>query len=107
MIVVMRRGATPQEVDHVIERLHEAGYREQLSTGEETTVIGVIGSGFCPGFAEKLEMLPGGPQPYPITKPYKLPSRDFKPQSSVVQVGALNIGADEYVVMAGPCSVET
>src|SRR5579872_7444495 len=106
MIVVMRRGATQQEVDHVIERLHEAGYREQVSTGEETTVIGVIGSGFAPDFAEKLEMLPGVSATYRISKPYKLASRDFKPQSSVVQVGDLRIGADEFVVMAGPCSVE-
>jgi 3-deoxy-7-phosphoheptulonate synthase len=107
MIVVMRSGATPQEVEHVIERLREAGYREQVSVGEETTVIGVIGSGFPPDFAGKLEMLPGVAQAYRLSKPYKLASRDFRPQSSVVQVGDLSIGADEFVVMAGPCSVES
>jgi 3-deoxy-7-phosphoheptulonate synthase len=107
MIVVMRSGATPQEVEHVIERLREAGYREQVSVGEETTVIGVIGSGFPPDFAGKLEMLPGVAQAYRLSKPYKLASRDFHPQASVVQVGDLSIGADEFVVMAGPCSVES
>jgi 3-deoxy-7-phosphoheptulonate synthase len=107
MIVVMRSGATPQEVEHVIERLREAGYREQVSVGEETTVIGVIGSGFPPDFVGKLEMLPGVAQAYRLSKPYKLASRDFRPQSSVVQVGDLRIGADEFVVMAGPCSVES
>jgi 3-deoxy-7-phosphoheptulonate synthase len=103
----MRSGATPQEVEHVIERLREAGYREQVSVGEETTVIGVIGSGFPPDFAGKLEMLPGVAQAYRLSKPYKLASRDFRPLSSVVQVGDLSIGADEFVVMAGPCSVES
>ncbi len=107
MIVVMRSGATPQEVEHVIERLREAGYREQVSTGEETTVIGVIGSGFPPDFAEKLEMLPGVERAHRITKPYKLASRDFKPMSTVVRIGDLEIGGDEFVVMAGPCSVES
>src|SRR4051794_20727027 len=107
MIVVMRSGATPQEVEHVIERLREAGYREQVSVGEETTVIGVIGSGFPPDFVGKLEMLPGVAQAYRLSKPYKLASRDFRPQSSVVRVGDLSIGADEFVVMAGPCSVES
>src|SRR5215207_6469803 len=107
MIVVMRSGATPQEVEHVIERLREAGYREQVSVGEETTVIGVIGSGFPPDFVGKLEMLPGVAQAYRLSKPYKLASRDFRPQSSVVQVGDLSIGGDEFVVMAGPCSVES
>jgi 3-deoxy-7-phosphoheptulonate synthase len=107
MIVVMRRGATPQEVEHVIARLHEAGYHEQVSKGEETTVIGVIGSGFPPDFAGTLEMLPGVDKTYRISKPYKLASRDFKPQPTVVQIGDLTIGADEFVVMAGPCSVES
>src|SRR5919202_4184050 len=107
MIVVMRSGATPEQVEHVIERLREAGYREQVSTGEERTVIGVIGTGFPPDLAEKLEMLPGVEGAHRITKPYKLASRDFKPVDTIVQVGDIAVGSNEFVVMAGPCSVES
>src|SRR5919202_1673044 len=107
MIVVMQSGANPEQVEHVIERLREAGYREQVSTGEERTVIGVIGTGFPPDLAERLEMLPGVERAHRITKPYKLASRDFKPVDTIVQVGDIAVGSDEFVVMAGPCSVET
>jgi 3-deoxy-7-phosphoheptulonate synthase len=107
MIVVMRTGASPEQIQHVVDRLHEAGYQEQISTGEERTVIGVIGSGFPPDFAEKLEMLAGVEGAHRLTKPYKLASRDFKPRDTVVELGDLRIGADEFVVMAGPCSVES
>src|SRR5581483_784686 len=71
------------------------------------TVIGVIGTGFPPDLGEKLEMLPGVERTHRVTKPYKLASRDFKPVSTVVQIGDLSIGEDEFVVMAGPCSVES
>jgi 3-deoxy-7-phosphoheptulonate synthase len=107
MIVVMSSGATPQQVQHVIDRLHEAGFREQVSTGEERTVIGVIGTGITPELGERLEMLPGVERTHRISKPYKLASRDFKPIDTTVQVRDLTIGGDEFVVMAGPCSVET
>jgi 3-deoxy-7-phosphoheptulonate synthase len=107
MIVVMRSDATPEQIERVIERLHEAGYREQVSMGEERTVIGVIGTGFPPDLPGKLEMLPGVEGVHRITKPYKLASREFKPVSTTVRVGDLVIGADEFVVMAGPCSVES
>ncbi|HLH23751.1 MAG TPA: 3-deoxy-7-phosphoheptulonate synthase [Chloroflexota bacterium] len=107
MIVVMQRGATPEQIEHVIERLREAGYREQVSTGEERTVIGVIGTGIPADLGERLEMLPGVEATHRLTKPYKLASRDFKPVRTVVQVGDLSIGSDEFVVMAGPCSVES
>jgi len=107
MIVVMRNGATLEQIEHVIERLRESGYREQVSTGEERTVIGVIGSGIAPDLGEKLEMLPGVESTHRISKPYKLASRDFKPVNTVVQIGDLAIGSDEFVVMAGPCSVES
>jgi 3-deoxy-7-phosphoheptulonate synthase len=107
MIVIMQSGATPEQVERVIERLREAGYREQVSLGEERTVIGVIGTGFPPDLGEKLEMLPGVERTHRITKPYKLASREFRPISTVVRVGDLEIGGDEFIVMAGPCSVES
>jgi 3-deoxy-7-phosphoheptulonate synthase len=107
MIVVMQSGATPEQVEHVIERLREAGYREQVSTGEERTVIGVIGTGIAPDLPEKMEMLPGVERAHRLSRPYKLASREFKPINTVVQVGDVAIGGDEFVVMAGPCSVES
>jgi 3-deoxy-7-phosphoheptulonate synthase len=107
MIVVMQSGATPEQIEHVIERLREAGFREQVSVGEERTVIGVIGTGIAPDFGERLEMLPGVERAHRLSKPYKLASREFKPLDTVVRVGDLPIGTDEFVVMAGPCSVES
>ncbi len=108
MIVVMRNGATPEQVEHVIERLRESGYREQVSTGEERTVIGVIGTGFPPDLGERLEMLPGVESTHRITRPYKLASRDFHPEDSTVRVNGFSIGAPRnFLVIAGPCSVES
>lgn len=107
MIVVMRSDATPSDLEHVVARLHELGFREQVSTGEERTVIGVIGTGITPELGERLEMLPGVERTHRISKPYKLASRDFKPVDTTVQVRDLAIGGDEFIVMAGPCSVES
>src|SRR3712207_147857 len=84
VIVMMRNGATQEQVQHVLDRLREAGYREQVSTGEEHTVIGVIGTGIAPDLVERMEMLPGVERAARLSKPYKLASRDFKPVNTVV-----------------------
>ena len=106
MIVVMRTEAVETEVEHVLERLEELGLAGHLSEGEERTVIGVVGRTF-PELAEMLETLPGVDQVVPISKPFKLSSREFKNVSSVIEVGGVAIGGGGAVVMAGPCSVES
>ena len=105
MIIVMRHGATNKEVSEVIKRVQDLGYQVHLSRGVERTIIGVIGDE-RPLAAQPLELLPGVEQVLPILKPYKLASRDFHPEDSVISLNGVEIGGKRVVVMAGPCSVE-
>src|SRR5436305_6861642 len=107
MIAVMQPSATAEEVEHVVEVLRLHNLKAQISTGEERTVIGVIGTGFPADLLETLEVLPGVDRVTRITRPYKLASRDFKPASTIVEAGGRPVGGREFVVMAGPCSVES
>ncbi|HEY7066478.1 MAG TPA: 3-deoxy-7-phosphoheptulonate synthase [Chloroflexota bacterium] len=107
MIVVMRPDATRDQIQHVIERVREAGFREKITEGDTLTIIGIIGTPITNEFGEHLEMLPGVERTQRISKPYKLVSRDFQPVDTLVRVGDVAIGRDEFVVMAGPCSVES
>ncbi len=106
MIVIMERRATKQQVDHVVTRVEELGFRAHLSQGEERTIIGVIGDE-RPLSAESLEVLDGVERVVPVLQPFKLASRDFKPDNTVVRVANAGIGSDEIVVIAGPCAVES
>ncbi len=107
MIVVMHSDATSENVEHVVDVLKIHGLKAHISSGEERTVIGVIGTGFPPDLLEAIEVLPGVDRATRITRPYKLTSREFRPINTVVQVGSVRIGGPEFVVMAGPCSVES
>jgi 3-deoxy-7-phosphoheptulonate synthase len=105
MIVVMKLGSSDEEVAGVIKRIEAAGLREHLSQGVERTIIGVLGQPVAE-LRDMLEMLPGVDEVIPVSKPYKLCSREFHPQDTTVRVGGITIGGNEIVVMAGPCAVE-
>lgn len=108
MIVVMQSGATSEQIEGVVHRLREEGLRAQISWGEERTVVGVLGTGFPPELQQSLEVLAGVEQVTRISRPFKLASRDFKPIDTVVPVGNVAVsGSGGFVVMAGPCSVES
>jgi len=108
MIVVMSKDCGDKEAAEVIRRLEAAGLTAHLSRGVERTVIGVLGtSPALPELRDTLQVLPGVEQVVPITKPYKLSSREFQPENTVIKLGEHSIGGDELVVMAGPCAVET
>jgi 3-deoxy-7-phosphoheptulonate synthase len=107
MIAVMHPSASTEDVEHVVEVLRLHGLKAQISKGEERTVIGVIGTGFPDDLLETLEVLPGVDRVTRITRPYKLASRDFKPMDTLVSAGGQIIGGPDFVVMAGPCSVES
>src|SRR5215208_1192627 len=107
MIVVMRSHAEQNEVQGVVHRLEELGLGAHISGGEERTVIGVIGVGFSPDLPALMELLPGVDHVTRITRPYKLASSEFRPTPTVVRVGDVTFGSDEFIVMAGPCSVES
>ena len=106
MVVVMRERATDDQVQRVIAQLVEMGFDVHRSTGALRTVIGAVG-GNREGDPRLIEMLEGVQEVLRITEPYKLASRTFKPENSVISIGDLRIGGDEVVVMAGPCSAET
>src|SRR5947209_1464566 len=106
MIVIMERRATRNQVEHVVSRVEELGFRAHLSEGEERTIIGVIGDE-RPLAVEVLEVLDGVERVVPVLQPFKLASRDFKPDNTVVRVGTAGVGSDEVVVIAGPCAVES
>jgi 3-deoxy-7-phosphoheptulonate synthase len=105
MVVVMQERATEEQVDAVIARLIELGMDVHRSSGATRTVLGVVGANkIDPGL---IGILDGVHEVLRISEPYKLASRTFKPEDTVVTVGDVRIGGDEVVVMAGPCSAET
>ena len=105
MIIIMRKACTPEELAGVQRRIESHGLKPHLSEGVERTVVGVLGQTFRE-LKDELEVLPGVVEVVPISKPYKLSSREFKNEDTVVRVGNVTIGGDELVVMAGPCAVE-
>ena len=107
MIISMRPHATREEIDHVCERIREFGYKVHSIEGEERVVIGVVGVGDVTGCLESIESAPGVESAMRISAPYKFVSREFKKDDSVIKVNGLDIGGEEFVVMAGPCSVES
>ena len=106
MIISMRPHATREEIDHVCERIREFGYKVHSIEGEERVVIGVVGMGDVTACLESLEATPGVESAMRISAPYKFVSREFKKEHSVIRVNGLDVGGDEFIVMAGPCSVE-
>jgi 3-deoxy-7-phosphoheptulonate synthase len=109
MIVVLQENASPEQIQSVQDRLHEAGYGTHLSRGEERTLVGAVGES-PPGkeaLMSSLETLPYVERVIPVTKPYKLAMRTFRPEGTCFTVRGVRIGGGGTVVMAGPCSVET
>jgi 3-deoxy-7-phosphoheptulonate synthase len=106
MIIVLRPDSTSQQIDHVLERIHELGFKPHISRGEVRTIIGVIGDENKLQ-AEPLAAIPGVEQVLPILKPFKLASREFRSADTVVQVGSVRIGGGALAMIAGPCAVES
>lgn len=107
MIINMREHATEEEIQHVIDRVKEAGYQAHVTRGEERTIVAAVGSGGRRHELEALAAAAGVTEVVPIAQPFKLVSRQVKPQRSTINVGGVVIGDGTFVVMAGPCSVES
>lgn len=105
MVIVMQRGASEAQIKQVTERLVRDGFDVHRSDGVERTVLGVVGGKIVD--SRDYELLDGVKEVVRITQPYKLCSRTFKPEGTVVRVGDVEIGGDKVVVMAGPCTVES
>ena len=107
MIISMRLHATKDEITNVRERIEEFGYRVHSIAGEERVVIGAVGAGDVTACLESLSGMPGVERAMRISAPYKFVSKEFKPEKTVIKVRDVFIGGDEFVMMAGPCSVES
>src|SRR3989338_9072636 len=105
MIIVLKPNATKKQLDHLLERIKALGLKPMVSSGTERTIIGVIGSEDALR-VQPLDVFPGVGKVMPVLKPYKLVSREFKPEDTVVNCGGVKIGGNRIVIMAGPCSVE-
>lgn len=105
MIVVMSPNATKENLDNVVKKLESMNLRTHLSTGDERTIVGVIGDKKIIANLE-MEMMAGVEKTVRITEKYKLVSRDFHPQDTIIDVDGVKIGGSEIIVMAGPCAVE-
>jgi len=106
MIVIMQRSATGENIEAVISRIKKEGLKTHLSQGAEVTIIGIIGD------ERKLDKgalnrMDGVDRVVPVLRPFKLASRDFKPDDTVITINGHAIGGSKVIVMAGPCSVES
>ena len=106
MIIVMKRGATTAQIANVTARVEQMGYQAHLSEGAEHTIIGIIGNG-RPIDREQIERMSGVDRTVPILRPFKLVSREFHPQDTIVPINGIEVGGEQVIVMAGPCSVES
>jgi len=107
MIIVMKNNAAEEQIRKVVEWIESIGYKAHLSQGVERTLIGAIGDGRGKEQLNAIVSLPGVEKVVPILKPYKLASREFKASDTVVRVGDLEIGGPRFIIMAGPCTVES
>jgi len=105
MIIVVRPNATEAQIQHILDRVQELGFKSHYSRGEHRTVIGVIGDDRLPQ-TETLSAIDGVEQVVRILKPFKLAGRELRPEDTIVRVGPVKIGGGSVALIAGPCAVE-
>jgi 3-deoxy-7-phosphoheptulonate synthase len=103
----MRAGASDAQIDHICDRIRDFGYTPHVIRGAERTVIAAIGHGDKKEHIESLKSADGVEDAFPILQPFKLVSREVKKQKSAIKIGDVTLGDGGFIVMAGPCSVET
>lgn len=107
MIIEMSKGATKEQVNHVVDRAHSFGFEVQLNIGTEKTVVAILGGETGKTEPDVFAVLPGVESVSRVMKPYKLASREFHPRASKINVSGVEIGGQRVVIMAGPCAVES
>jgi len=105
MIIVLRKGATQKDLQGVVEEIERAGLKAHISKGTERTLIGAVGDERVLS-AEHLQTLPGVEKVLPILKPFKLASKEFHPEPTIVEVNGVKIGGNKLTIIAGPCAIE-
>jgi 3-deoxy-7-phosphoheptulonate synthase len=106
MIIVMRHQATPEQIRCVVSQVETQGFHAHLSQGSERTIIGVVGDD-RPLENDLFELLDGVEKVVRILQPFKLASRDFHPENTIIEVRGIPVGGEALVVIAGPCAVES
>ncbi len=106
MIIIMKAGAQEEEVNHVIQRVQELGFTPHVSRGVERTIIGVIGDERSLA-RSNFEVLPGVERVVRVLHPFKMASREWKQEDTVVAINGVSIGNGRLIIIAGPCSVES
>jgi len=107
MIVEMKTGSSPDEIEGVVQRAKSLGLNFQLNLGTDKTVVAILGSNTGQLSTDIFAVLPGVETVTRIMKPYKLAAREFKPEDSVLSINGIEVGGKRVVVMAGPCAVES
>ncbi len=107
VIIVMKKTATDEQINKVVDWIKSVGYMAHPSSGVERTIIGAVGDNRGKEHLKVVQSLPGVEKIIPILKPYKLASREAKEGDTVIRVGNVEIGGGGFVVMAGPCSIES
>ena len=107
VIIVMKKNSTEGQADKVIEWIQSVGYRAHPSYGVERIIIGAVGDSRPKGQEKFIENLAGVEKVIPILKPYKLASRESRDGNTVISVGDVQFGGPDFIVIAGPCSIES
>src|SRR3954470_7704973 len=107
MIIVMQQHSDPKNIEAVVKRVEELGYKVHLSRGEARTIIGIIGADEHKLQTETFEAMDGVEKTMRVMQPFQVASRDFSPYNTIINVNGVEIGGNRVVVMAGPCSVES
>jgi len=106
VVVILKNNATNEQIKDVIKHLEDYGFQIHESRGVQKTIIGAIG--VKPGFdVRKVKILDGVSDVYRVTAPYKLAGRSFKEENTIIKINDVEIGGDEIVLIAGPCSIES
>lgn len=106
MLLVMNKNATTEQIDSVIAKIKEQGYTPRPIPGGERISIGILNNK-GPVDGSLFLGMPGVNDAIPVTRPYKLVSREFQAESSIIHVGGINIGNDSLTIIAGPCAIES
>src|SRR6202789_1524935 len=107
MIISMKLHSTKEEIEQVCERIRDFGYKIHAIEGEERVVVAAVGVGDTTACLESVEAMPQVEKAVRISAPYKFVSKQFKPGRTRIRINGVEIGGDEFIVMAGPCSVES
>src|SRR5271165_2646480 len=107
MIISMKLHSTKEEIEQVCERIRDFGYKIHAIEGEERVVIGAVGTGDTTACLESVEAMPQVEKAVRISAPYKFVSKEYRSERTRIRVDHCEIGGDEFIVMAGPCSVES